>query len=332
MALIKTIGEIKEVLPKLVSSISEASLKPNFDRTEEKYIVPVTGRTLYNTLVAAYNANTLSAEQTKLVKHLRLVIAAYAYKDELGLSVLTIGDGGVKKNNTGNTPVYGWEVQRLENTLLETALDGMEVLLNYLFDNKASYAEWTASEPYSKIKTLLIRTATDFTDQYTLFRPQRSYFVMKSVLKDTQFLFIEKTIGAALLTYLRDKEAPTSAEKTCIELLKKSLAFYTVMKACRHFSVSFSDGGFTIMGEKSSNGMDNGQGPDLELLQMKMNECDKEGSAYLELARTELVALYSADGATSEFKTAFEAGDLVNFIARADRTSGNESRKIFVMP
>lgn len=331
MALIKTIAEIKAVLPKLVSSISNNTLLPNFDRAEYKYIVPIIGPALYNTLQTAYDANTLDADQTILIKHLRLVIASYAYKDELGLYVLTIGDSGAKKiSQGGTTPVYGWEVQRLENSLVDSAMDGIEVLLNYLFDNKATYTEWTDSEQYSKINSLLIKTATDFNDKYSLFRPQRSYFVMRAVMNDVQRLFIQDTIGKDLLVYLRDVTAPTDDEKECIDLLKKSLAFFTVMKACRHFSVSFTDGGFTILGERSP-AVDSSstQSLDLHLLDMKIKECEMEGDSYLELSRSQLVELYADAGATTDFKTAFEAGPLVDYIKKEDRTSGNEDRKIY---
>lgn len=335
MPLIKALPEIKEVLPKLVSSISANTLLPNFQRTEYKYIVPIIGPTLYASLVTAYEGNTLDADQLVLVKHLRLIIAAYAYKDELGLSVLTIGDGGAKKVSQGATePVRGWEVQRLENTLIDAAMDGTEIVLNYLFDNAATYTEWTDSEQYSKIKSLLIKTATDFNDKCTLFRPQRSYFLMKAVLYDVQRLFIEETIGKDLLVYLRDKVTPTDKEVICIDLLKKSLAFYTLMKAAKQFSVAFTDGGFTILGEKSNNSMENGlnQPIDMELLRMKIDECDTEGGSYLELARNTLVALYTDGTVTNDYITAFDTGPLASYVQPVDRTSGNENRKIYAMP
>jgi hypothetical protein len=61
MALIKTIAEIKAVLPRLVSNLSDTSLLPNFDRAEEKYLVPVTGRDLYNDIKTKYDAPHLPA-------------------------------------------------------------------------------------------------------------------------------------------------------------------------------------------------------------------------------------------------------------------------------
>lgn len=335
MPLTKTIAEIKEVLPKLVSSISNNTLLPNFDRAEYKYIVsPIIGPALYSTLSAAYNSNSLTDKQLQLVKHIRLVAAAYAYRDELGMYSLTLSDGGVKKiSQVGAEPLRAWEVQRLENTLVESALDGTEVLINYLVDNKADFTDWTSSDQYKKVKVLLLASASEFNEQYTLFRPQRSYFTMRTVMRDVQRFFLEETIGADLLEYLRDKSSPTDKETACIDLLKKSLAFFTISKACKHFSVSFSDNGFTILGEKNTSSPEPGAAgtTDLELLEMKIDECEKDANSYLEKANAKLVALYADTAATADYKAAFAKGPLSSYIDLADRTSGNEKRKIFRM-
>lgn len=335
MALTKTLDEIAEVLPKLVSSLSDFSGLPNFDRTEYKYIVPVIGPTLYAALQTAYDADTLDANETALIKHIRLATAAFAFYDDIGLYILSFKDSGVAKVTQGGTePVRAWEANKTEATLIKTAHEGIELLLNYLFDNKALFPEWTGSEQYSKIKSLLITTGTQLNDNYTVYQPQRTFFIIKSIMNDVQRLYLEETIGKDLLEYLRDKASPTADEITCLDLLKKALVFFSIVKACRNFSVSFTDNGFTILGDKNGGQSDtlSGQQLDFDLLELKMQECQKDGDSYLELARNQLVKLYNDAGAAAEFKTAFAKGILVNYIQPADRTSGNETRKIYRLP
>ena len=335
MPLISTIEEIQAVLPKLISTTSETSTLPNFGHTEDKYIVPIIGATLYNTLVTNYNASTLDADEIILVNKLRRAIVPYAFLDDLGLYILMLQDSGAKKISQGGTePVRGWEVQELKTTLIKKATEGIEHSLNYLFENKIIYPEWTSSPEYVKLKTLLLKSGTEFNDNYTLFQPQRTYFIMRGIMNDVQLLYLEESIGKELLEYLRDAPIPTADEKVCISLLKKSLAFFTVAKACKHFSVSFSDGGFTILGEKSTNALENqmNQAADLQLLEMKIKECLMEGDSYLELSRNKLVALYEKAGVSDAFKAAFAPGPLKVYIKPADRTSGNENRKIYSLP
>lgn len=326
---------MKEVLPKLYSTVSNTATLPNIDRAENKYILPIIGNTLYQALLTAYAANTLSATQLSLVKKIRLAAAAYATLDEVGLFVLTLQDSGARKVQQGGTePVRAWEIQELKNTLANMATDGMEQLLSYLFTNKADFADWTASDNYKKLSKLLIKTGAELNDEYTMFQPQRCFFIMKNIMNDVQLLYLENTIGKSLLDYLRDKEAPTDKEKYCIQLLKKALAYYSVMKAAKNFSVSFSDNGFTILGERNTATGDSSssQQHDMKLLELKIEQLEGEGKSFLELAQYELVKLYTDVAATVEYKTAYDSGRLADYISPDDRTSGNENRKIYVMP
>lgn len=335
MPLLTKLSELKEVLPKLYSTVSNTATLPNMDRAENRYIVPIIGNTLYQALLTAYAADTLTATQLQLVKKIRLAAAAYATLDEIGLFVLTLQDGGARKIQQGGTePVRAWEIQEMKNTLANMATDGLEQLLNYLFANKAEFADWTASDNYTKLKQLLIKTGSELNDEYTLFQPQRCFFIMRNIMNDVQLLYLEKTIGKELLVYLRDKEAPADQEKNCIALLKKALAYYSVMKAAKNFSVSFSDNGFTILGEKTTTSGDARyeQQSDMNMLQLKIDQLEQEGKSFLELAQYELVQWYKNTDASNDFKTALEAGRLSGYVAPDDRTSGNEGRKIYVFP
>lgn len=332
MALIKTLAEIQAVLPRLVSTISDFAQLPNFDKSEAKYITPLIGSTLLGALQTAYDGNTLTAEQEKLVKHIRLVSAAYAFLDEAGLYVLNFSDSGLKKTTTGgNEPIYKWNVDELKQSLIEAANEGTEVLLNYLFTNKASYAEWTASAEYTKLSSLLIKTGTELSENYTVYQPQRSLWVMRNLMADVQTLYVQEDIGKDLLVYLRDVATPTDDEKNCIALLKKAIAFYTVAAACKQFSVSFTDNGFTILGQRSvvGNADAYNQATDMQLLQLKIDECEKMGAAFFEKAKNEMVTLYSDAGVVPAYKTAFEAGPLTDYTSPEEKATGNDTRKIF---
>lgn len=329
MPLTKTIAHVKVALPKLVANQSD--LLPDFFNAEYKHIVPLIGQTFYDALVDAAEAETLDADETKVVQMIRKVVVGRAYFDEFGLYVVTFKNSGATQNVQGGTePVRGWQANEAKSSLMKIANDATEVLLDFLFTNKDLFPEWTASTEYTKLASLLIRTGSEFTYNYTLYQPQRTFFIMKSVVADVQEMFLEEAIGRDLLVYLRDKGDPVDGEKEALRLLRKALAFYSVMKACEHFNVLFADYGFTILGEKSMNTIEQQQNQvtDLRLLEMKLRACDVDGGAFLEKARSYLVDYYS-DGAVNAFKTEFDKGPLVNFIKRDERTSGNESRKIF---
>lgn len=310
---------------------NQSTLLPNFITHEYKHIIPLIGQTFYDALVTAADAETLDPDETKVVEFIRTIAVAWGYYHEFGLYVVTFKDSGATQNLQGGTePVRGWQANKVETTLIKIANDATEILLDFLFTNKDLFPEWTGSVQYAKLGNLLIRTGSEFTENYTLYQPQRTFFAMKSFVANVQELLIEEGIGKAMLVYLRDAAAPTADETEALRLLKKSLSLYSVMNAAEHLNVQFTDLGFTILGEKNSNTIEqqNNQPIDLRMLEMKLRACDVEGGAFLEKARSTLVDYFNgAAGAT--FKTAFNAGPLTAFIKREDRTSGNEGRKIY---
>jgi hypothetical protein len=63
----------------------------------------------------------------------------------------------------------------------------------------------------SNLTALLIRTGTDFKNQYrSLFQPMRTYYQLQTVVADVQEMYLQAGVGEDLLNYLRDKADPTA--------------------------------------------------------------------------------------------------------------------------
>jgi hypothetical protein len=326
MALIKTIAEIKAVLPRLVSNLSDTSLLPNFDRAEEKYLVPVTGRDLYNDIKTKYNAATFTSDELTLLKHMQLVIASYALHDELAFTHSKITDTGVRRNNTSAQPAaYQWEYKELQNGLLEAAIDGVEVLLSVLVAQAPLL--WTSSTEYNEFKKLLIKTGLEFDAIEKLQQPLRTYWMIKTVVQDAQQNYISNAIGPDLLEYLRDKVMPTDEEKSILKLLKKALANYTIKHAIVKYSGRFDTNGFTVVSGDST-GETAGKRFDSSLIDLKIKEHDANGNSYLAKALNECYVWFGGS-ASPAFKDAYNAGPLESYLAPADRDKQNATRKIF---
>lgn len=332
MALIKTITEIKAVLPRLVSNLSDTSTLPNFDRAEEKYLLPIIGRALYNDIKTKYNATpqTLSTDEQTLVKQMQLVVSAYALHDELAFTHTKITDTGVRRNNTNAQPAaYNWEYKELKNGLLDAAADGVEVLLSVLMAQAP--ALWTASDEYKEFAKLLIKTGIEFSSIERLQQPLRTYWMMKTVVQDAQQNYISNAIGPDLLEYLRDATSPTDEEKNILKLLKKALANYTIKHALARFATRFDSNGLSVISGDADNSETAGRKFDNSLLDMKMKEHDANGNSYLARAIYECYQWNSDTDAPAGFTAAYAKGPLESYKAPEDRDKGNASRKIFRM-
>lgn len=333
MALITTIDEIKEVLPKLVSNLNSTSLLPNFDAVEQKYIVPLIGNALYQDLTDRYKTDNLNNPEQQLVKHLRLIVAAYGFLDELPAAHVTLTDDGVRTMDTQAMPkAVGWEYKELKAFLQTRALDGTEVVLNYLWKNKSTFTLWADSDECKQFESLLIRTGTDFNEQYRLYQPMRTYYLLKSLTEDVQGYYLLSALGKDLLHYFIQLESPGEEEKAIIKYLKKGLAYLTVKFAAEHYNVRFNDGGFTVIstfgGDRDTD--DSGRSTaSAQQLQLKMNACRRDGESFIARAKSAIVKLRADSAVSADFIVAFDAGPLKSYIDPATKTKGNEKRKVF---
>jgi hypothetical protein len=333
MALITTLPEIKEVLPKLVSNLNSDSLMPNFVAVEQKYLLPLIGVALYNDLQAKYNANTLSVDELALVKHIRLVTASYGLYDEQAASHVFFTDEGIRVANTGDmVKAVGWEYKELRRYLYDRALDGTEVLLNYLYSRKADYPLWTASTAYGQFQSLLMRTGSEFSEQYTLYQPNRTFFSMKGVVEDAQEDYLVSAIGRSLVNYYLALDAPAGDDIMIVKRLKKSLAFYSIARACEHKPVRFSENGFTLVATaEDTETADMGRSPSAMqvLFRMKMDACLRDGKTAMAKAKNMLIAWRSNAACSVEFQTAYDASPLKDLTGTITRNRNNDKHHHF---
>jgi hypothetical protein len=328
--LLKTTLELKAFFPRLLAKLNSNALLPDMDRAAQKYLVQYTGKALYDQYVTLYNAGNAAGVPATILKNMQRVVAAYALLDDLGTTTATITDSGLQSAETSNMPrVYGWAFKEFRKSLSDAAADAVDVLLQSLWDNKGSLAAWTSSEAYKSFSTLLIRTAADFNAAHTLYQPQRTFYAVKSLIRDVQESIIGRAIGVELVSHLVGADL-SDAEKKCLHYLQKSIAFYTIKKACEHYSVRLSDAGFTIVSGGDGENSDTAGRTDAgSLLMLKMQACERDGKTYLTAAKRELAALYANPAAIAAFKTAYEGGPLKDWNPDRGRDLGNNRRKIF---
>lgn len=337
MALVTTIAEIKAVLPNM-SNLSQNANIPNMDKAAWKYIIPLLGKPFYDDLQTKYTGSSLSAGELILLKHIQLPLVAYAYLDNSGLLHATITDSGVRRTSTSDMPtVYKWEFDELMNTIRTAALDGVEMLLDYLFANKVSYALWTAGPAYSIISNRIIKTGKEFSEQYVLFHPYRTFWKLLPIMKDAEELYMTAPIGRDLLNWVRSQDAivvdDNGANVDVKEFFKKAAAFFTIYMATRHLPVRFNEEGFTVATPAGTENPEYVGRTNANALQVenKGKEAKREGENYLAKAVEYLQRIYAGEfaGVFTGFTAAYNNGPLAAAATAEPYDNGNSRRKIF---
>ncbi len=329
MALLKTITEVKAVLR--ISNLDSNSRLPDIESAEETYIIPWIGQALYNTLQTAYDASTLSTIQQALLKKIQKPLAAFAYLDDIGLIHARITDAGIRRTTTDNMPAaYRWEVDEVKNALASRAYQGLESMLEFLEKEQAQFTDWTTSEAYQRRKRFLIRNGYQFTEQFTLFQPLRTYNMLLAIMADVEELYVNQLIGKAYFTEIKGLAAPTTDEKQVIGDLKKGIAHLVIMHAAEKLPVRIGEAGFTVL--NSSSGNDSGsagqQTASDNTLSTLINSCHREGNKYLLKAK----AYLDEKASGSVFANYFSSSHYVAPLDPGEQPDDpNARRKIFTL-
>lgn len=335
MALIRTIAEAKATLPRVLSALSNSALMIDFSAAEIKYLVPLIGYSQYDNINGKINADPveeLTEAEAALLPFMRKLVAYYGHYDDLSTDAAKITDSGPRKLESANMPrVFGWEYKELKNGLLSKAFDATEVLLRFLWENKADYPAWASSDEYASFNALIIKTGTDFDAHYKLWQPLRTYYSLKILIDEVQEDFLKPAIGEDLLAYFIAAENFTDNEKKFLKLLKKATAYKTIKKATEHYSVRFDASGFSVLsqgGDPENSETAGRSEADLALFENKISASERDAGTYLTKAKKDLYN-FRQTAAVDAFNQAFDTGPLVDWTDPADRTRGNENRKGF---
>jgi hypothetical protein len=332
MALIRTAAEAKAAMPRVLSQLNATALIPDMDAAGIKYLVPLVGYGQYADIdqkINAVPAVDLSAEEQELLRYMRAVVAYHAYLDDLGTDNAKISDNGLRSTETANLPrVVGWQYKELKATLQTKAADAIEVLLRYLWENKDAFGLWRASEEYASFADLLIKTGTDFNQHYRLHQPMRTYYALKGLMMEVQDEFVKTTIGEDLLYYF--VTIPVDDDnRAIITAIKRAVAYLTIYKACKHYSVRFDMNGFSILTGDADNVETAGRSQaDVGMFELKMKACETDAMRHMNTAK-KLLREFRTTSNDPDFNNGYDAGPLYGTETVTEKDRGNYDRNIF---
>lgn len=315
MPLIKTIAEVRDLHPRLISGTSKDHWLPNFQQAEEKYLVPIVGRPLYLDILAKYDAGTLVDLDVDLQKLMAAVVVAAAYLDEAPRNVAKITDNGIRSANTSDMQrIFGWEFREFKQGLTALYHDTIDNLLRWLYDNANAFPLYEESDEYKAYQALLIKNGADFHAQYRLHQPMRTFWQLRPLLQEAQNTFIRMAIGKDLLAHLLFLESPSEDIQEIQAALRKALAYYTIYRACRVYTVRFGDTGFTITtGDVEAQSTTQGTSG-TTMFDHHMRASLEEATQYLGQAVRLCQQLRASEAAEGTYIDAYDLGPLKTYV------------------
>jgi hypothetical protein len=261
-----------------INFINDNTSLPNFELVAQRFLVPIIGQDLYDVFSAAPD------DDPELRDRSRAVIAPLGYLIKLPTIQTQITDSGLKTVNTDTLQAaHRWEYNEVKEKLADDGAYAMEVLLKFLFDNKDDYPEWTGSQEYEELNSLIFQTATDFDKYFKTPLPHRLFWELRPLIREVQDFYVNSAIGEDFFDSLKDEASPSDEEKKAIEMIKKSVAQLTIVKSIEKMGVKITPKGFVVLisadnSDAANSGDIASRDPQLSLL---YDSCERSGDAYL---------------------------------------------------
>jgi hypothetical protein len=321
MPLITSIQQVKQVLR--IASVDSDSSLPDIAEAEYTHIIPKIGKPLFNEILAAYVGNTLTSIQAQLLLKIQKPLAAFAYYDDLAMQHAMITDAGVRRTTTDNMPsAFRWEFDGVKDALAIKASQGMEALLEWLEDNKASFPIYTSSQAYTDRNRFLIKSAHDFNEYYRIDQKFRTYHALLTTMDDVEQLYINSLIGTAFFAQLK-ASAATTLEKEVVGYLKKAICHFTIHHAFEKQTVTMTEKGPSIYDRYADRGGSDRAQPTADMMTFTMNALQRDGQTYLKKAKK----ILDTNASGSVFATYF-ASDFYTS-PTTERVDHNKGRGFF---
>lgn len=234
MALVETIQEIKEHCSIVDLNISVDSLK-SYLRKAEQYVKECLGTELYNDIVANYPDN-LTADQLELMPYIQMPLVNIGLWKWINGGQLQVSDKGVQIDHSGDTKTaFQWQIDNWKEDLDSAGFDGLDELLQYLEDNKATFTTWVAdTNAFTINKTFFNADSKSFSKVVNIGDSRRTFKALYPYMEMAHDMEIKPTLGDAFYDELKSALLAgtlTSDQLKLVPMLKKIEAYFAMSKA-----------------------------------------------------------------------------------------------------
>lgn len=205
--LFANITELKTVLGGAVNtSVELDSLSPAFHAAVYNHLVEWISEAFWQEFKTAYDADSLSAEQTALLPYLQRPLAKLAMYEYQQIGTVQFTESGLNRIETEtHKSAYRYQETAYSNFMLLNGYEDLERLLVYLDTNKADFATWTASDAYTRHRSLFITYAGEFRRAYGKQVNRYVFEIMRPIMSDIETFAILPLLGEDQFNDLKAK-------------------------------------------------------------------------------------------------------------------------------
>ncbi len=240
--LFTTIAQIKEYVAINLANEFNA-IKPYIKQAETKFIKPVIGKDMYNDIDTYLQSSDQSDEKyNELIDRIRLPLIYYACYLYAPIGNVQVSSTGIHiVVNENKKTAFEWQIDKLEQSWLNTAHDFIEEVIEYLNENASTFTKWRESDEYIKAHSLFILSAKQFNEYVFINNSRRLYSALTPIIEDIERKYILPTIGTDMFNALKEDQqsssGPSEYNEILINKIASAVAKLSMARAVKEFSI-----------------------------------------------------------------------------------------------
>jgi len=276
--LITTIEELDE-LTGIGLGNSYERYRVHLQQAEHDQLKPILGDTLYDRLVADYDADAITTEpDTRLLALSQAVVGNFGLAESLDRGQVHISDQGIHKNEDS---AYHYQKVEAQNSFFRAGYRAVEQLLQFLEKHADTYTDWKESDNYAEQRSYLIPSATEFQKHYNIMGSRRTYLALRPYMRRVEQFQLEPILGseryAELQQTVQDDANLTAEAKADNETLldtyvRPALAYLSLSQAIPELSLNISAQGIHLSEEQAVSDKASSREQATEQQQLRLSE------------------------------------------------------------
>lgn len=260
--LIKTIEEIKELLPVSIASDFNR-LKPHLENAERDYLVPAIGANMMLEL-EEFAENPPEGELTdvqesmaELLKLAQISLVHLAFW--IGYDTLNayISDGGFRRIETEKIrSLFKYQEDSIRDYFKVTGFNGIDAMLELMESKPEDFLEFYASPAYAELKELFVKDTVTFHNIYFIGKSRLVFMRLVPYMKTVADLYIKPLLGTTNYESLRTAMVTgpmTAATIAILPLIQKPVAFLATAMLMEDSGAELNDRGLFFAGKMATN-------------------------------------------------------------------------------
>lgn len=228
--LFTTISELKDFgYPN--KHVAWDSLKFAIEYAEDKYIKPILGNPQYDALVAAYTNNTLTPQETTLLRLARKLLFNAAMYEALPHLNIWISEIGIQQNQSKegtSHPASQAAYNEARASYSSKTTECAEALSVFLQENQNDYPAWQNSSAFSRYNNLLIRDNVELSLYLSGYFSPRFYVALQPFIKTAMLTWIKAVVMDAQIDALQlalSSNTLTPSDQLLLDKVRRALAW-----------------------------------------------------------------------------------------------------------